>query len=166
MVERSDQLVHYGIKGMRWGIRRTEAQLARARGELPSQQKAVNKSGGFFSKKKKTTAKKEEPKKTQKKISEMSDEELRVKINRLQLEKQYRDLSPKQVSKGRAFYEKNIAPALNETVKNIAKDYTNKKLREVLGLKNENYLDALQKEVKKLSLEAQREKLLEEKKKK
>lgn len=166
MVERSDQLVHYGIKGMRWGIRRTEAQLARARGELPSQQKATNKPGGLFSKKKKTTAKKEEPKKTEKKISEMSDEELRAKINRLQLEKQYRDLSPKQVSKGRAFYEKNIAPALNETVKNIAKDYTNKKLREVLGLKNENYLDVLQKEVKKLSLEAQREKLLEEKKKK
>lgn len=166
MVERSDQLVHYGIKGMRWGIRRTEAQLARARGELPSQQKTANKSGGLFSKKKKTTAKKEEPKKTEKKISEMSDEELRAKINRLQLEKQYRDLSPKQVSKGRAFYEKNIAPALNETIKNIAKDYTNKKLREVLGLKNENYLDALQKEVKKLSLEAQREKLLEEKKKK
>lgn len=166
MVERSDQLVHYGIKGMRWGIRRTEAQLVRARGELPSQQKVANKPGGLFSKKKKTTAKKEEPKKTEKKISEMSDEELRAKINRLQLEKQYRDLSPKQVSKGRAFYEKNIAPALNETIKNIAKDYTNKKLREVLGLKNENYLDALQKEVKKLSLEAQREKFLEEKKKK
>ena len=161
----NDQIVHYGIKGMRWGIRRTEAQLARARGELHSTQKSSKTTGGIFSKKKKKV-KTEEPKKTQKKISEMSDEELRARINRLQLEKQYRDLSPKQVSKGRAFYEKNIAPALNETVKNIAKDYTNKKLREVLGLKNENYLDALQKEVKKLSLESQREKLLEERKKK
>lgn len=166
MVKRSDQLVHYGIKGMRWGIRRTEAQLARARGELPSQQKSTKKSSGIFSKKKKTIAKKEESKKTEKKISEMSDEELRTKVNRLQLEKQYRDLTPRQVSKGRAFYEKNIAPALNETIKNIAKDYTNKKLREVFGLKNENYLDALQKEVKKLTLEAQKEKLLSEKKKK
>ena len=29
----NNTLVHYGIKGMKWGVRRTEAQLARARGE-------------------------------------------------------------------------------------------------------------------------------------
>lgn len=30
----SQCLVHYGIKGMRWGVRRSEAQLERARGKV------------------------------------------------------------------------------------------------------------------------------------
>ena len=70
------------------------------------------------------------------------------------------------MSKGKEFYDKYVAPALADTVRNVAKDYLNKQLRDVLGLKNENYLDTLQKEVKQLTLEAQKEKLLEERKKK
>lgn len=32
-MEYNPYLVHYGIKGMKWGVRRTDAQLARARGK-------------------------------------------------------------------------------------------------------------------------------------
>lgn len=32
-MEYTPYLVHYGIKGMKWGVRRTDAQLARARGK-------------------------------------------------------------------------------------------------------------------------------------
>lgn len=158
-------LSHHGIKGMKWGVRRSEAELARARGESPKTSSAKSKKiGGIF--KKKSSATKSEAKPKSKNISEMSDDELRGMVNRLQLEKQYRDLSPKQVSKGKAFYDKYVAPAVADTVRNVAKDYLNKQLRDVLGLKNENYLDTLQKEVKQLTLEAQKEKLLEERKKK
>lgn len=159
-------LCHHGIKGMKWGVRRSEAELARARGETPKITSKTKKAGGIFQKKAKPQKPAASAKPKAKNISEMSDEELRSMVNRLQLEKQYRDLSPKQVSKGKAFYDKYVAPALADTVRNVAKDYLNKQLREVLGLKNENYLDTLQKEVKQLTLEAQKEKLLEERKKK
>lgn len=159
-------LSHHGIKGMKWGVRRSEAELARARGETPKTTSKTKRTGGIFQKKAKPKKPPVSAKPKAKNISEMSDDELRSMVNRLQLEKQYRDLSPKQVSKGKAFYDKYVAPAVADTVRNVAKDYLNKQLRDVLGLKNENYLDTLQKEVKQLTLEAQKEKLLEERKKK
>ena len=56
----------------------------------------------------------------------MSDDELRKAISRLQLEKQYRDLTPKTVSKGRRFANKVmkqvVEPAVTEAGKQILKD--------------------------------------------
>lgn len=68
------ELMHYGILGMRWGVRRTEEQLAKARGS------------------KKGNPKKEENKKATKNISEMSDEEIRRAIERLDLERRYKEI--------------------------------------------------------------------------
>lgn len=89
-----NELAHYGILGMKWGIRRTEAQLARARGKTKSDDADDNE------KKISSTSSKK------KSVSEMSDDELRKAVNRLQLEKQYRDLSPKNVSAGQRFVNK------------------------------------------------------------
>lgn len=77
------QLVHYGIKGMRWGIRRSEAQLARARGRKTEPHEDYTKAH------------------TKKSVKEMSDSELRSRINRLQMEQQYSKLSSENVSKGK-----------------------------------------------------------------
>ncbi len=60
-----------------------------------------------------------------KSIKDMSDAELRAVVNRLQLEQQYRNLSPQQVSKGKKFIDsvvgKVIAPAAQEVGKEVAK---------------------------------------------
>ena len=57
----------------------------------------------------------------------MSDEELRRVVNRLQLEQQYRQLRPEQVSAGKKFVDKVmndvVAPAATEVGKNMLKDY-------------------------------------------
>ena len=68
----NDYLAHYGILGMKWGVRRTPAQLARARGRY------------------KTDKSHEDYKKahTSKSIKSMSDAELRNRLNRLQMERQ------------------------------------------------------------------------------
>lgn len=62
---------------------------------------------------------------TTKSIKDMSDAELRAVVNRLQLEQQYRNLTPQQVSKGKKFVDsvvgKVLAPAAQEVGKEVAK---------------------------------------------
>ena len=90
-------LTHYGILGMKWGVRRSEAQLARARG----------------SKKKEEVEPHEDYKKAHDKanVKTMSDKELRERLNRLNMEKQLKQLSNEDVSKGKAFIDKSIKTA-------------------------------------------------------
>ena len=66
-----NELFHYGVLGMKWGVRRTPAQLARARGDRTSTSSAkTNKSYS------KTSS-------SSKKASEMTEDELKSKIQRL-----------------------------------------------------------------------------------
>lgn len=75
----SEILKHYGILGMRWGVRRTPAQLGRANGSnADDDAEGVSKKTGGKS--------------APRKPSEFSDEELRSRVTRLSLEKTYRDL--------------------------------------------------------------------------
>lgn len=80
-----NELLHYGVLGMKWGVRRTPAQLARARGKKSSDEDASD------------DYKKAHDKKS---VKSMSDKELRDRLNRLQMEQQYSKLNPTTVSKG------------------------------------------------------------------
>jgi len=94
-------LKHFGIPGMRWGHR----------GKKPSRISE-------------DAARKNQLKK--KRVSEMSNAELKALNERLQLERQYKDLSSKDISAGRKFVQdilKDVGKEIvKESVKGIAKD--------------------------------------------
>ena len=93
-----EMLQHYGILGMKWGVRRTPAQLTRANGRAGKTESS----------------------------DEMSDSELRSKINRLQMEKQYKQLTSSEISVGRKFVQDVLTNAAKQTATNYVSKYMTK----------------------------------------
>lgn len=109
----NDELYHWGIKGMKWGVRRyqnpdgtlTSAGRKRYSGDdyKNGVKKAVN-----ATKQHSTKARSNNPKK-------MTDEELNQRIARMQKEKQYMDLK-KSTSPGKAYVTDLLKTAGNKVV--------------------------------------------------
>lgn len=122
----NNELYHHGIKGMKWGIRRTPAQLGHPTGkiDLKKTKNKVDAAGTIVNETKNinNTASKKAQKKAQKqKLSEaktMSDQELRERVNRLNMEQQYVRMSTEQINAGRS----NVSSVLNNvgTAINVA----------------------------------------------
>lgn len=89
-------LAHYGIKGMRWGIRRSDEELARAKGESED---------AFRARKTAATIAKS------KSLSSVEDSDLRHLVERINLEKRYTDAT--QQAKAEPF------TALDKRVKKV-----------------------------------------------
>ena len=97
----ADELKHYGIKGMKWGVRRfqnsdgslTADGKKRYSGDnLKDIQKQVNQGKNVVDGVKKTrtkAAEKQHEKKIKSDLSKMSDKELRDIVNRLNMEERY-----------------------------------------------------------------------------
>ena len=59
-------------------------------------------------------------------IKKMSDSELRSKINRLQMEKQYKQLTSSEISVGRKFVQDVLTNAAKQTATNYVSKYMTK----------------------------------------
>ena len=101
-------LQHYGIPGMKWGVRRSQAQLARI-------SKRAKKKG--WSEDAETAAKLRT-----KNVKQMSNAELKKLNERTRLENEYKNLNKKNPSAGRKF----VNEVTKEVGKEIAKDFVKK----------------------------------------
>lgn len=82
---RDEELYHWGIKGMKWGVRRFQ----NPDGSLtPAGKKRYSAEGGEGEEKPNYA-----PKAPKKNAGDYTDDKLRTQINRMQMEKQYRDLA-------------------------------------------------------------------------
>ena len=102
----TDYLSHHGILGMHWGIKR---------GHTSSTSNQHSSEDYLKSKKLKT-----------KKIDQMSNAELKTLTERMQLEKQYKDLKKSDISKGQKFVEDVLANAAKQTAATFVSKYMSK----------------------------------------
>ena len=115
---------------------RTEAEIAKINKKYkinkPDAKKEETKEKEKASKPK---AKSSKPK--AKTINEMTDDEIRARINRIQLENQLKSLTPVQQTKGQKFVKmvSDVAvPAIKDAAKDSLGKYLKKKLNEALGV--------------------------------
>lgn len=159
-IVKADELTHHGIKGQKWGIRRyqnkdgslTKAGLKR-RAKLEAELKQL---GG---KKKRGASNNVEAEQAPRKktVSEMTDDELRDRTNRMQLESNYynaaRNLAtanPVKVSKGKRFMNSLMNDVVAPAAKNAGKAWMEKFMKDKLGLNEKDPVDRLKKEAEKL----------------
>lgn len=120
-------LEHAGVKGMKWGVRRPVGKDGRVirTGVAPGTKTTPAKKSSAPAKKT-TPSKKPASSSTTSKPKPLTDEQLRQRVQRMQLEAQYaqlsRQLNPPQKSFLREYLAEPASAAGKEVAKEIAKD--------------------------------------------
>lgn len=132
-----DVLIHYGVKGMKWGIRRKRGSDGTVTGKKPGRIKRTV-----------DTAKHDLSKRKQlKNVKNMSNEELRSMTNRMQNENDLKRLAGKK-SKGKDLYLKGTKMTDAELKTRVERMQLESNLRKQVKTAEKPYKDAAKKVMK------------------
>ena len=142
----SNELMHHGIHGMRWGVRRYQNKdgslTAAGRKRINQLDSEYQRLTGKKLSKSSADVKKPESKPKSKSISEMTNEEIQEKINRITLEQNLKSLTPKKISVGKRFTETVmndvITPAATDVGKQLARSMFADGVNKVFNLEGDN----------------------------
>lgn len=121
-------IAHHGIKGQRWKIRRyqyedgsltPEGRIRYGKGEARKSSAGSSTRKSTSSVKAKASNSDDSEKSEKKALADLTDDELRSKINRLSLEKQYRQLSAELTPPKENKAKRMISEMVETSVKNI-----------------------------------------------
>lgn len=104
----NDSLEHYGVKGMRWGVRKDRVSTPRHPGKIKSKKKDPNELVNA------------ERKKAYQNRRLLSDAELQSRIKRLEMEKRFRDLSEEDLYRGRKLVKDILVGSGPQALKTIS----------------------------------------------
>lgn len=103
MNDESDLLIHYGILGMKWGVRKKRKKTAKAVAKpIPNT--------------------KDTKKKTTKRIKDMTDAELLKRRERLRLEKEVKVLTTETESTAKRIFKKAVTKAGEKVIEEVVHD--------------------------------------------
>lgn len=162
--ESTDELYHWGIKGMKWGVRRYQnkdgsltaagQKHRRSLGQYIHDKKVAKKRREAAAKARETKAKNAAEKAKRERllakgkipVKKMTDEELKRAMDRLNNEKMYLERK-REVSAFERFKHKTVndmlIPSLTETGKTLAKSYLEDQGKKMLGLNQKSSYDKL-----------------------
>lgn len=115
----SEELAHFGIKGMKWGVRKNRSASG---GES-------SKSQSFLSKDEPTTSEWHRSRR----FDHLSNKDLKARINRIEMEKKYRDLTMTKSERRRKAIKKAIGDILANTAKKQAQLVVDKQVSALMN---------------------------------
>lgn len=115
----SEELAHFGIKGMKWGVRKNRSDSGGG----------SSKSQSFLSKDEPTTSEWHRSRR----FDHLSNKDLKARINRLEMEKKYRDLTMTKSERRRKAIKKAIGDILANTAKKQAQLVVDKQVSALMN---------------------------------
>jgi hypothetical protein len=102
----TDDLLHYGVPGMRWGVRKQDSGSRKQKKTDPEREKK--------------NAVREDRKKAYKNASTLSDKEIEARLKRLRTEQEFKKLSQESLAPGKTATKLILTESGSRTMKQVA----------------------------------------------